>query len=180
MKVGPERSADGRGHDVVEGVAEAVEPGGLARIEVGASLGDRLVQRAAGVIGAEPAEQVGGDRDLVLRRQPRVEDRRSALQSRRVDGRGEVGRDQWRERCQGDRDPRVANGEQPGDVMAGALGHQLAREGRESHPHPGAGEDLRDDGPPRRGGGEQRQAADPTGHQEAAGDRAGQRIAREP
>ena len=78
------------------------------------------------------------------------------------------------------RDPRVADREQPGDVVAGSLGHQLAGEGRERHSHPGAREDLRDDRPPCGGRGKQRQAADAARHEEAARDRPGLRVAPDP
>ncbi len=110
----------------------------------------------------------------------RVEDRGGALLAGGVDRRGEVRRDQGRERRERERDPGVADGEQSRDVMASAFGHQLAGERRQGHAHPGSRQHLRHDRPPGRRRGQQGKASHPARDQEATGDRPRLRVARQP
>ena len=90
----------------------------------------------ARILGVDPGEQLGRDLDLVLGGQPRRRGPpRSPPRARRRSWRRGWRRDR-RQQHQRQRDPDVADREQPGGVAPGALGHQLAGQGRQRQPIP--------------------------------------------
>src|SRR3954471_11770681 len=174
------RIADGSRDDVVQSIAESVELGEIAGVDVGASALDRILQLTAWIVRVEAAEEIGCDRDLVLRRQLGIEHGSGSLLARRVDRGGEIRRDQGRQCRERDHDAGAADREQACHVVTSALGHQLAGERGKRGAHSGARQDLRDHRPPGGGGRQQRQAADSARDEQAPSHRPRLRTARQP
>ena len=141
--------------------------------ELGAPSLDGLVERGARAVDVDVVEQRWRQLELLQRLDLGVEDQRRALQDRLLGRALELGGRDRREDRQHDDDADVAGDQAArrlGDVV---LGQQLAAERGQREPHPGAGQDLRDDRPGDRRRGQERERRRPAGQQDGAGQRAG-------
>ena len=168
--------ADGADEHVVGALGHLAVRAALLALVAAAVVGERLPQARARTLRLDAAEQRGRERELVLRREPRVEHERDALLLRALGHDVEAVCEQRRERDQHERDAAVADRQQPRGVTRRALRQQLARERRQRHPHADAGERLRHERPGDGRARKPREREHAAADEQAAGERAGARL----